>query len=61
MAGALRRSRGEAADEPLGPSAAFGLGAAAGAVSAVSIEGIGGTPVFVRVPISIRVHSSDPD
>ncbi|CAM9887852.1 unnamed protein product [Sphacelaria rigidula] len=35
MAGALRRTRGEAADEALGPSAAFGLGAAAGAVSAV--------------------------
>lgn len=38
MAGALRRTRGEAADEALGPSAAFGLGAAAGAVSAVSLE-----------------------
>ena len=38
MSGALRRTRGEAADEALGPSAAFTLGAAAGAVSAVSIE-----------------------
>ncbi|CAN0383589.1 unnamed protein product, partial [Laminaria digitata] len=30
---ALRRSRGDAPDEPLGPGAVFGLGAAAGAVS----------------------------
>lgn len=35
MTGALRRARGEAPDEALGPTASFGLGATAGAVSAV--------------------------
>lgn len=38
MTGALRRARGEAPDEALGPTASFGLGATAGAVSAVSTK-----------------------
>lgn len=35
---ALRRARGDAPDEPLGAGMVFGLGAAAGAVSAVSLS-----------------------
>lgn len=48
---AFRRSRGEAPDQALGPTVAFGLGAAAGAVSAVSRS--------VTICFSMSINSYD--